>query len=78
MPRKPPLKQDTARVYAFLQQYKRDYNGMAPSLREIAKACYISPSQVLTHLEILEAHGIIARAPGRARALWLLDGEDER
>ncbi len=77
MSRKMPLKEDTARVLAYLRSYTAEYNGMAPSVREIARACFMAASQVLTHLEILEAYGIIARSPGRARALWLLDDEND-
>jgi SOS-response transcriptional repressor LexA len=71
--RKLPLKEDTARVLEYVRLYISERNGVAPSMREIANACFISVSQVATHLEILEAYGVIRRTPGRARAIWLLN-----
>ena len=71
--RKLPLKEDTARVLEYVRLYISERNGVAPSMREIANGCFISVSQVATHLEILEAYGVIRRTPGRARAIWLLN-----
>ena len=70
-----PLKDDTARVLEYVRLYINERNGVAPSMREIANGCFISVSQVATHLEILEAYGVIRRTPGRARAIWLLNTE---
>lgn len=78
MSRKLPLKEDTARVLDYVRLYISERNGAAPSMREIANGCFISVSQVSTHLEILEAYGVIRRAPGRARAIWLLDGDEKK
>ena len=77
MKRKLPLKDDTARVLDYVRLYISERNGVAPSIREIATGCFISVSQVSTHLEILEAYGVIRRAPGRARAIWLVDKEEK-
>jgi SOS-response transcriptional repressor LexA len=72
------LKRETERVFEYVRQYIRSRKGTAPSVREIARACFMSPSQVVMHLEVLEAHGKIARTPGRARALWLIESKDDR
>jgi DNA-binding MarR family transcriptional regulator len=73
--RKLPLKEDTARVLEYLRLVINERNGAAPSMREIANGCYMAVSQVSTHLEILEAYGLIRRAPGRARAIWLVGSD---
>lgn len=71
------MKPETAQVLAFLRQYVTERNGMAPSLSEVSKACYMSVNQVRIHLEILEARGLLRREPRRARAIWLLDDPDD-
>ena len=77
--RKPNLKEDTSRVYKYLRMFLTDKNGMAPTVREMAVGCAIAPSQVIHHLEILEAHGLIVRKQGMARAIWIVEdsAEDE-
>ena len=72
-----PLKEDTARVLDYVRLYINERKGAAPSMREIANGCFISVSQVVTHLEILEAYGVIRRTPGRARAIWLVDSDEK-
>jgi SOS-response transcriptional repressor LexA len=61
-------RETTEAVFAFIQQYIMD-EGMAPSQREIAKACYLAPSAVLRHLDRLEAWGWIIRQPNKARSI---------
>lgn len=74
--RRPILKEDTARVLAFLRTYRSAQHGRSPSLREVAAGCYLSLSQVSHHLEILAAYGLIVREPSIARGIWLTDRAD--
>lgn len=60
----------TQTVYDFLRSYF-DQHGFAPSLREIARACFIGRSTTLRHLDRLEAWGWITREEGRARGIRL-------
>ncbi|GIK30008.1 MAG: hypothetical protein IT298_12690 [Chloroflexi bacterium] len=71
------MKPETARVLAYLREYVKARNGMAPALNEVSKACYMSINQVRIHLEILEARGFLRREPRRARAIWLIDDADD-
>ncbi|CAG0994087.1 hypothetical protein ARNL5_03481 [Anaerolineae bacterium] len=48
----------TEQVYAFIRDYIGQ-NNFAPSVRDIAKGCYLSVSAVLRHLDRLEAWGHI-------------------
>lgn len=75
-PKVPLLKEDTLRVYEFLKEYLSQNHSLAPTQRQIATGCYVSVGQVSRHLDLLEAHGLIAREPGRARAIWLLTDAD--
>jgi repressor LexA len=59
-------------VYNFLIRYM-DKHGYAPSIREIAAACYIGTSTASKQLSILEAQGRIMRDDAKARSIRLLD-----
>jgi DNA-binding MarR family transcriptional regulator len=61
----------TERVYEFILSYMEAHNGLAPSQREIAEACFLVRSAVLRHLDRLEAWGRIIREPGKARSIRL-------
>ena len=43
-------------VYEFIKQYM-EKEGMPPSQREIAEGCYIAKSDVIRHLDRLDAWG---------------------
>ena len=62
----------TAQVYAYIRAYFDEY-GFAPSLRDIGLACYLSPSNVMRHLDKLEARGLISRELRKPRSIVLLD-----
>jgi SOS-response transcriptional repressor LexA len=62
----------TEAVYQFIQEYIRR-EGIAPSIREIAKGCYLGHSTVQRHLDRLAAWGWIIQRPGRARGIVLVD-----
>jgi SOS-response transcriptional repressor LexA len=59
-------------VYQFIQDYM-EREGIAPSIREIAEACYMGRSTVQRHLDRLAAWGWIIQRPGRARGIVLVD-----
>lgn len=44
----------------------------APSVRDLAQACQISPSNVFHHLEVLQTRGIIQRDPGVPRSIRIV------
>lgn len=54
------------RIFAFLVDYKRQYDGNSPVAREIAQACGISISTVNYHLTRLELEDRI-RLVGRGQ-----------
>jgi DNA-binding MarR family transcriptional regulator len=58
-------------VYRFILEYMEAHNGLAPSQREIAEACFLVRSAVLRHLDRLEAWARIIREPGKARSIRL-------
>ncbi len=61
-------------VYDFIKDYIQEH-AYPPTLREIARGCYISTSGVTRHLDRLEQKGKIYREPGRARGIRLLEEE---
>ena len=62
-------------VYAFIRVYIRQW-GYAPSIRNIADACYMSPGNVYRYLDWLEGRGLIVREPGVARSIRLAEDDD--
>lgn len=68
------LKQsDVETVYQFIADYITTY-GISPSIREIAKGCYLGRSAVGERLAILEANKRIRRYSGKARSIILIRG----
>jgi repressor LexA len=64
----------TDQVYAFIRAYF-DEHGFSPSLRDIGKACYLSPSNVVRYLDVLESRGLISREIRKPRSIALLDDD---
>ncbi len=65
-------------VFAYIVAYKKQNDGVAPSVPEIAAACHMSKSTVKYHLFRLESEGKITlplikttRAIQVTGALWL-------
>lgn len=63
-------------MYGFIRAYLRQH-GHPPTLREIAEGCYMSYGSVFRYLDKLEAHGRIARKPGKSRSITLLDDKPD-
>lgn len=59
-------------VFDFLVDYKREHDGLAPALKEIAEACILSESTVKYHLFMLERENRI-RIQGR-RGIEIIGG----
>jgi repressor LexA len=60
-------------ILQYIDDHHREH-GFAPTIREIAEHVGIpSYSAVFRHIKILDRHGLIARAPGKTRALVLTD-----
>ncbi len=56
-------------------EYVRGYieqQGYPPTMRDIARACQLSPGAVLYNLDKLEAWGWLTRQPHAARSLRIL------
>lgn len=68
--------QTTEAVYAYIKEYRRQH-GNSPSIRNIAKACYLAGATVIRHLDKLEAWGWIEREPGVARGIILVEEKDK-
>ncbi len=58
----------TDQIFGFIARYI-DQNGYPPSHREIAKACYLSRSGVVRHLDKLVEQGRVTREPHAARGI---------
>jgi repressor LexA len=65
----------TVQVFNFIRTYQRQH-GFAPSIREISRGCYLSPSNVWRYLDRLEAWGWIRRELNKARTIVILRQED--
>jgi len=59
-------------IYDYLCKYS-DEHGWPPSLRQIAKGCYMSRSNVVRYLDMLEAWGFIEREPNLSRAIRIMN-----
>jgi SOS-response transcriptional repressor LexA len=60
-------------VFEFIVEYKREHDGISPSVREIAEGCVLSESTVKYHLLKLENERRIL-VKGR-RAIEVVGGE---
>lgn len=73
-----PLGDTSLAVLSFTRRYKAEHDGLAPSLREINDALGLgSTSVVAHHLNRLETHGLIRRAPGRPRWIEIIEQTEE-
>ena len=68
------VKETSETVYQFICDYIQ-LQGYAPTLREIAAACYLGRSTVIRHLDKLEAAGRITREGGQARSITITHEE---
>lgn len=59
-------------VYNFIFEFTGEH-GFSPTLREIAKGCYLGRSTVLRCLDKLEFQGKISREPNKARSIVLIE-----
>ena len=66
--------ENTERVYDFIRAYMAEHD-YAPTLREIARGCYLARGTVLRHLDALEAADVLVRDPGKARGMRLTGRE---
>jgi hypothetical protein len=62
-------------VFRFIIQYKRDHDGLSPSIQEIADALFMSRTNAWYHRVMLEREGRI-RVTGR-RSIEVLAGKWE-
>lgn len=61
-------------MYTFIREYIHRH-GYAPSIRDIAGACYMTPGNVHRYLDRLEARGRITRQAGVARSIRLVEDD---
>ncbi len=59
-------------IFQYIVDYKREHDGLAPAVRELAKVCMLSISTVKYHLFMLERENRI-RILGR-RAIEVIGG----
>jgi SOS-response transcriptional repressor LexA len=59
-------------ILNFIQQFITEH-GHSPTIREIATGCYLNPTDVRRYLDVLQAQGLLAREPRRARSIRLLE-----
>lgn len=64
------------RIYDFIVAFFED-EGFSPSLMEIAEAVYMSRSNVVRYLDLLEARGFLTRVPRTPRTIKLTMEEEE-
>ncbi len=64
----------TRAVYEYIRD-RIEQDSCPPTLREIARACYIGRSTLMRHLDRLEAYGAIYREAHIARGIRLGDRE---
>lgn len=62
-------------VVRFVSNYLNDNDQRSPTIREIAKGCYISVGQTHLCLEILEVRGVISRVQRSARSVRIVAPE---
>jgi repressor LexA len=67
-----PLTAVQERILHEIRTFAAEY-GHAPSLRELSDLCGRGLSTIAYQVQQLEAKGWIRRAPGRSRALVVLD-----
>lgn len=67
----------SAQVYDFIQGFFAEH-GYSPTLREIARACYMSTTTVVRYLDKLCAAGRISRELQKPRSIALLDLQHDR
>nr|WP_221374352.1 MarR family transcriptional regulator [Actinoplanes polyasparticus] len=68
----PLLSRTQTRILSAIRGYATEH-GYAPSIREVADVCGMSVSSVQYQLGQLNEKGWIRRAPGRSRAIVVLD-----
>jgi SOS-response transcriptional repressor LexA len=61
-------------VYGFIQEFTKEH-GFSPTVREIAKGCFLGLSTTLRCLDKLEGLKRISREPNKARSIVLLADE---
>ena len=66
--RRPQGEDSRGRIYDFIDSFTSEH-GFSPTMRDIANGLDMVPSQVRTHILILEEDGEIIREPGRARTI---------
>lgn len=59
-------------IYNFIIQFKRDHDGLSPTLEEIAAGCFLSKAGVKYHMPYMELQGMI-RIDGR-RGIEIIGG----
>lgn len=64
------------RIYDYCAEYIADRR-YAPSIQDIADACYMSRSNVVRYLDLLEARGFIERGHNIPRSIRIRHPSDD-
>lgn len=69
------LSANDAKVLAFIVDFKRQHDGLAPTMSEIADACGFSTNSLVSfYLTRLEGQRLIRRHEGRAAGIEIVGG----
>lgn len=69
------LSANDAKVLAFIVDFKRQHDGLAPTMSEIADACNFSTNSLVSfYLTRLEGQRLIRRHEGRAGGIEVVGG----
>ena len=69
------LSANDAKVLAFIVGFKRQHDGLAPTMSEIADACAFSTNSLVSfYLTRLEGQRLIRRHEGRAAGIEVVGG----
>jgi hypothetical protein len=66
------------KIIGYIDDYQAAHDGLSPTVREIAKDCYMSNALVMRCLDFLQAQGKLTRQAGKARSVRLVNGGRRR
>lgn len=63
------------RIYTFIMTFKIQYDGIPPTVREIADKLNMGSTSIQYQLDNMERLGLIRRKVGRSRSIQLIGGK---
>lgn len=62
------------KIYTYLMEYKRNHDGIPPTVREIADKLGMGSTSIQYQLDNMERDGLIRRKVGRSRSIQIIGG----